>query len=45
VRAAGVDYTENGELLARIAAALGRDANVKTSERGASVARAEPKRS
>ncbi len=45
VRGAGVEYAENGDLLARIAAALGRNANVKTSERGASVARNEPNRS
>jgi hypothetical protein len=45
VRGAGVEYAENGELLARIAAALGRNANVKTSERGANVARDEPNRS
>lgn len=45
LRGAGVDYAENNELLARIAAALGRDANVKSPERGAVAARDEPNRS
>lgn len=45
LRGAGVDYAENVELLARIAAALGRNANVKIPERGAVAVRDEPNRS
>jgi tetratricopeptide (TPR) repeat protein len=45
VRSAGIEYAGNGELLARIAAALGRTTNVKSPERGDNTARAEPNRS
>jgi len=45
VRGAGIDYAGNGELLARITAALGRSTNVKSPARGESVARDEPNRS
>jgi tetratricopeptide (TPR) repeat protein len=45
LRAAGIDYAGNSELLARIAAALGRSTNVKSPAHGVSVARGEPNRS
>jgi hypothetical protein len=45
VREAGIEYPEHGELLARIAAALGRNANVDDSGHGDDAARSDPKRS
>jgi tetratricopeptide (TPR) repeat protein len=45
LRRTGIDPAGNGELLARIAAALGRDANPKNPARDESAAQIEPNRS